>query len=361
MPKLIRVDPGLFLDPKSRVYYVRKYVSGHGELCRSTGERNLYKARIEQTKILSEWLGAAEVTKRVPFEHVAEEVRGFYKLKAPATLASYEHHLDSYLMPFFKTIPLDEVGLQWARYKAHSRRLKPNRKLKHDRKHLIYILRFAENQELLDKVPHLEIDARDRNSAQGREFTNDEIERLLSNADRTLALLIEMQFKTGARRGEVRQLKWEYIDFERGIIHVPAHICKTRYDREYPLPVDISEKLIARRKSQVDKKRESEFVFPHRNDRTKSLTSTDKPWQRLKIKAKVKGKQHWLRHTAATRFVRAGISPQIIQNALGMSSKIMSRVYLHVNDEDLQKMREVMNDSLTKTAQSIRKNSESQK
>jgi site-specific recombinase XerD len=45
---------------------------------------------------------------------------------------------------------------------------------------------------------------------------------------------------------------------------------------------------------------------------------------------------HMMRHTAATQWIRSGVSPDVVQTLLGHASSASTAVYLHAQDEELR-------------------------
>ncbi|MGW0875309.1 tyrosine-type recombinase/integrase [Streptomyces sp. NPDC002740] len=49
-----------------------------------------------------------------------------------------------------------------------------------------------------------------------------------------------------------------------------------------------------------------------------------------------RARPHMMRHTAATRWIRSGVDPDVVQPLLGHVSSASTAVYLHATDEDLR-------------------------
>lgn len=337
--------PNLYRNTKTGIWYFRKYLTGKGETTTSLRTVNRALAIRELNQVQASWLGTKGKASRVTFDAVEREVLEMYQTKAKTTFENYEIFRRLYLLPFFTGYRIQDVGKAWGKYKAFQRTQNPTRKLAHDKRYLSVILSHAYEQELIDRVPPLDLDPQDRAVKIGREATNEEIEALFTaarkNKRRTRALLkLELELKCGMRPGEPGKLKWEYIDCETGLVTLPAEIIKTRYGRCYHLDLSLLRRLLEVRK-------DSPYVFPHRNDPSRPSTRSDKTFQRLKKEAGVSLRQHWLRHTHVTRAVRGGIAPVIVQKSVGMSDQVMKRVYLHANESDSKKLSTVVGETLT--------------
>jgi len=83
------------------------------------------------------------------------------------------------------------------------------------------------------------------------------------------------------------------------------------------------------------------WVFPHRDDLSRPRASNARAWCQLKSDLGIEGRWHDLRHTAATRLVRAGWSETVACAYLRMTPKILRR-YTHVNETDARGMASIL-------------------
>lgn len=343
--KLTKVERGLYRHPDETLW-IRKSRRGYKELLCSTGHTNIVKARRAAEEIVSAWLKAGNTPDFIPFEVPALELKKLIEVsKSRNTYLDYECHMRMYLVPFFRGMGLDEVGRHWQRYIAEQMVAKPSRKLMHDRKHLIRVLKFSRERGYSTIVPDLKLDKSHTVAATGREFSNAELSAIFSKArekrrhTRT-ALKLELQLKTGMRQNERRLLKWEYINLETKLITLPKEICKNRSGRTYAVDSELLGRMIEERV------KGSEWVFPGRRDDSIPESRSQTGWRKICAEIGLKGKQHWLRHTFVTRAIRKGVSPQLVQKAVGMSSKVMNDVYLHAHEKDARMLSEMMAESL---------------
>lgn len=72
-------------------------------------------------------------------------------------------------------------------------------------------------------------------NARSRTLTFNEYVNLIDVAPVHLRAFLIIAFHTGMRRGEIRQLKWSYIDREAGIIRLPAAVVKEKKDKSVPI------------------------------------------------------------------------------------------------------------------------------
>ncbi|MFD9378469.1 tyrosine-type recombinase/integrase [Streptomyces sp. NPDC059999] len=58
--------------------------------------------------------------------------------------------------------------------------------------------------------------------------------------------------------------------------------------------------------------------------------------ERIGNRCGFRARPHMMRHTAATRWIRSGVDPDVVQTLLGHVSSASTAVYLHATDEDLR-------------------------
>lgn len=234
-------------DPESGVYYWRQFAEGK-EFFRSTEERtNETRAYKKGQRMFAEWIGTPEAVRAAhyTFDDIAAKIIELKSIKSKKTRISADLHINKHLMPFFGGYSIANVTeALWEEYIVHEHNKCSTRKLFNDRKHLIMIMRHAYKRGLIDRP--LEFRNPDSKDMVGKEYTEDEMTALLSQAGPDLTLQIEMGYKNGMRRKEILGLEWAWIDLEGGYIHLPAHATKIRRARSFPVHPDILPELVAR-------------------------------------------------------------------------------------------------------------------
>jgi len=156
--------------------------------------------------------------------------------------------------------------------------------------------------------------------------------------------------ETGARYKEARTLVWSDYDASGPTIHLRGKNTKSRRPRSIPVSATLARELVELRAVQAQALgrplSEGDRVF---------LSPWGVPWQATTVvlrrvfdrvlrlsgipRVTERGKLdiHALRHTAATRFARAGVPLTHTQLILGHSDpKLTARVYTHLQVEDLR-------------------------
>ncbi|MEU3251347.1 tyrosine-type recombinase/integrase [Streptomyces sp. NPDC006997] len=67
-----------------------------------------------------------------------------------------------------------------------------------------------------------------------------------------------------------------------------------------------------------------------------SYSNTKQVIERIGKRCGFTARPHMMRHTAATRWIRNGVAPDVVQTLLGHASSASTAVYLHAQDEDLR-------------------------
>jgi integrase len=140
---------------------------------------------------------------------------------------------------------------------------------------------------------------------------------------------ILLSLHTGLRRGELLQLEWEDIDFERRNLTVRSESAKSSKARHVPLNNMAYDVLKRWRKHNA----KAVHVFPGKDgdDAVKSLKTS---WLGLILKAKItKFRWHDMRHTFASKLVMKGIDLNTVRELLGHSDIKMTLRYAHLAPE----------------------------
>lgn len=144
-------------------------------------------------------------------------------------------------------------------------------------------------------------------------------------------LVLMLLYYAGLRLNEVRNLKWQDIDFERELIHLK--IAKGEKERVVFLHPKVKEMLlkygrkegfilISERKKKYDEKTIQQIV------------------KNAAIKAQISKNvtPHTLRHSFATHLLEAGTDIRYIQQLLGHKNLQTTQIYTHVANKDIKKL-----------------------
>jgi integrase len=165
------------------------------------------------------------------------------------------------------------------------------------------------------------------------------------NTNLRLEALFVLSITLGLRPGELRQLTWDHVDLNRGVVHVWRSASKTgatktpKSKRSLVLPKRAIAALTAHRARQDYERREAgeswhanDLVFCHENGTP--YTSDALNWRFSKMTRRA-GIGHWHahegRHTAVSIMSNNGVPIQEISNTVGhKSTHVTETVYRHV-------------------------------
>lgn len=309
-------------------WYVRKYVTGKGELLRSTREkRSKTKAKTIALKILSEWMGKSFRGRTWTFEEVAAEVVELKAAKSQATQYSAYNTFKKHLCPFFGDYRIDQIDETiWDRYVVERLTRDPEIRLFNHWKHFIMVMRHANRKGITPRP--LTVKNPDRHESPGKVFSDDEISRLMANANPELRIQILMGATMGMRKGEILGLTWDRVDFEKNTIHLRAQDTKTRSSRTMGMSPEVRSNLEA-------KARVSGYVFQWREDKKLGVRSNKNSWKNCKQLAGVQGRFHDLRHTFLTKILLVHkANPLSVSVFAGVSLREIEDTYLHPGVEN---------------------------
>ncbi|MCX7858187.1 MAG: site-specific integrase [Deltaproteobacteria bacterium] len=173
------------------------------------------------------------------------------------------------------------------------------------------------------------------NNKRDRWLTWEEEERLLAASEPYLngALrdIIILALNTGMRQGEIMNLRWDQIDFDKRVIILQE--TKTGTPRGVPLNNTVFKMLVRR----YTERKNSEYVFSTRKGTKIGTRNMLRGFYKALSKAGISDfRFHDLRHTFATRLVQVGDQLYRIGQILGHSQVETTQRYAHHYLESLR-------------------------
>jgi len=165
-----------------------------------------------------------------------------------------------------------------------------------------------------------------------RFLTSEETQRLLvaiaADENRTAAQAITLLLLTGARRNEITQARWDYVNFDKRALLVP--LSKSGKPRTIALNEQALDLLRA-----VPRIAGNPYVFPSEVT-GRPCASLYFPWDRIRQRAGLYSvRLHDLRHSFASFLVNQGISLYVVQGLLGHSHARTTQRYAHLAQQTL--------------------------
>lgn len=179
--------------------------------------------------------------------------------------------------------------------------------------------------------------------SRDRVLTLAEYLSLIQNASKQERCKMILAMHTGMRPGEIKGLRWNFIDRKTGFIELPAGYTKEQATRIIPINHHVQDAL-----DELGKVRHITHVFPYGGRTPGKYRGPSPAFRTACEKAKVPyGKKkpngiiaHDFRRTFKTNCVSAGIDPAWRNALLGHSQEGMDSHYIKPSKEDLQKAAE---------------------
>ncbi len=172
-----------------------------------------------------------------------------------------------------------------------------------------------------------------------RKATIEEYLKLVDEATPHLKGMLIVAFNTGMRPGEIRGLKWSYIDRKSMFIRLPAEITKGKAPREIPINHHVKAVL-----DSVPRAINHAFVFTYKGKPVKSRSNQGSAFhgacQRAGIPYGRKPENGLImqdfRRTFKTNMLKAGIDGIYRDKIVGHSLKGMDAHYIVPDEDDLR-------------------------
>ena len=156
----------------------------------------------------------------------------------------------------------------------------------------------------------------------------------MEGASRKAIWIIKILALSGARRGEIVQLKWSEVSFDQSSLYFDDS--KTG-QKTIPVSTEVVT-LLKEVWSERDTK--SSFVFPNASGNS-PYVGTPKVWTELRRRfGDDKLRLHDLRHTFASLAVAGGASLPMIGALLGHKDATTTQQYAHLTDDPLRSISE---------------------
>ena len=181
---------------------------------------------------------------------------------------------------------------------------------------------IAARHEKVDANPCQDVERFALENERVRYLTEDEEQRLFKamGDNSQLKDIVTVALHSGMRRGEIFNLKWFDLDFDRSVMHVRK--TKTKLNRVVPMNARVREVLNRQ-------KRSSEFVFTSEKTGGR-LIDVKKAFNSARLEAGIPDFQlRDLRHSCATRLSDKGEELVTVAEILGHTDIRMTKRYSH--------------------------------
>ncbi len=177
----------------------------------------------------------------------------------------------------------------------------------------------------------------ERGHGRVKVWSGHEIQRIFAackvKAPRLLPMLVFMA-NTGVRKGEALAAEWSWADFKAELIRIPTNeYWQPKNDRPREVPMSETVKRLLR-----GRRRHDRWIFPNRWNKRFTIFP-HLVWQKVLVKAGVKGNPHMFRHTFASVFLQKVPDMFLLAQILGHSTTRVTELYSHLLPGHLEKAR----------------------
>ncbi|MEB7812865.1 site-specific integrase [Staphylococcus xylosus] len=235
----LKLSHNIYKDAKRDTYYFRiKYYDKTNT--RKEIKRTGYKQRKEAVKACNAYMDEIEGIGKInqlPFDELVQEYVEWYSARRKASsLKSLKTHTNNHLLPFFKSMDVFNMTTQDI-MKFQNKKMKEGRSAEYLKKmhvFLVSILNHAMKYHDLGRnvaslVGNFEIETQKRLNYWTLEQFN-QFHDMLPNLQQKV--FFKLLFISGARKGEIRALTWDDVNFDDDYIHIN----KTDYHGEVTAP-----------------------------------------------------------------------------------------------------------------------------
>lgn len=366
----IKGNKNIIFDNKTKTYYLRKQVGGKRRVLTTGIKGEVSVKKDEDGRVYaiprSGYQRACKVSENLSIDNEKKE-RPTFEENFNLTLALQKNKAkrtyilaldgDKNVRPFFiQQCPfIDEFESDYERYwnlfRNYKKTRNPTRKLAHDRKYLVMVLRRAKKRgQIGTSFSKSDFPLNEVSEAVGKALTDEQVRRLIAAAKalghNNLKIQIMLAVTMGLRKSEILGLQKDEIDLEsREIDLAPARL-KIRKARQIKVPIanDVYPLI-----GELVEQAKGPHIFPLRLQSPMGVNynwhlpqnSMAKSWKSVKDLAGVDCRFHDLRHTCITNMVQAGIHLATISKMCGCSLAMANKVYDRVNEPVKEKLRNV--------------------
>jgi len=211
------------------------------------------------------------------------------------------------------------------------------------------ILRLAKEWGFAHKNPAENTKKFSEPKRQPRFLTEEEILRLINHSSPWLRMFVYFALGTGMRTGEILNLRFEDIDFQRNVVMVKSnpkrgYLVKNKRDREIPLTdflyskaLWFSEYWIDYRTMKPRKRTPEQRAYFFCNENGERITTIRQSFTRTIRRAEIADvTPHTLRHTFASHLIMSGVDIRTVQEYLGHTKISTTEIYTHLSNQHKQ-------------------------
>jgi len=312
-----------------------------------------HRAQEEVDKMLGKY---QPKTKPISFNHFSKE---YLELHAKENKKSWMSDVNriKHLKRFFKETGRENIMLtdittkvieefkKWKKYSSERKEeLKPQT-VNRDLNILSVMLKVAVEWEYLkeENLPKIR-KLKETNDFEYKTLSFEDQKTLLKNLKNHTRDIVIFALNTGARKGEILNLKWNQVD----LFNQTVTFIKTKNNRKRTIP--LNQTVLSLLKKRFSRAQNEEYVFTNANTHTRFI-SIKKAYETARKKAGLEDLRfHDLRHTYGTRLADRSVPITTIKQLMGHADIQTTMRYVHP-DEELKKKAVKLLDNLDQEGQ----------
>ena len=274
-------------------------------------------------------------THQLRFEELAEDLLNEYRANNRKSLIWVKRRIDLHLMPFFPGLRVVHITTDRVRAYTIKRQEEgaSNSSINRELAALKRMFNLAAEMTppKVGRVPYIPM-LKEKNVRKGF-FEHGEFLALRRELPEYLKPVLTFAYFTGAREGEVLNLKWNQVDLEARTVHLEPGTTKNDQPRTIPLCSELLEALRTQKTIRDARFPYCDYVFS-RNGRKVGNFQT--AWKSACARAGITGKLfHDLRRSAVRNMVRAGVPERVAMAISGHKTRSVFDRYNIVAERDL--------------------------
>ena len=204
----------------------------------------------------------------------------------------------------------------------------------HELSYFRSVLNYALRHEFISEMPVQAWPKIKVDNKRDRILTASEWAKLERNLSKHIKEMAQIAYYTGMRQGEILQIEWSQVDFEKGFIRLRADQTKSKTARAVFLCAEAIEVLKRIPKDLRCKQRV--FVSTVGRPYTRFTGSLQRDWKKGLVESGIEDFAfHDLRHCYVSRMRLAGIPDFLIQRQVGHKDGKMTERYTTIDESDL--------------------------
>ena len=273
---------------------------------------------------------------KVTISQICQLVVDDHKHRRLRSTSMVEGRIKDHIAPFFGDVRAANFGLATVKSYVQKRRTQSaadatiNRELAVIRR--AFTLALQQDPPLVTRAPFIPKLA--ENNARKGFVEHEMYMKLLAALPQHLKCILVVGFHAGCRLGELRQLRWDQVDFSAGEIKLYETQTKAKTARTLPIYGDMREWLEIQKEDRDMNWPSCRYVFHYLGRR---IGSHLKGWSRSCKNAGLEGLRfHDLRRSAVRNMERAGIPHKIAMSISGHKTESVYKRYDIVSAADMR-------------------------